>query len=226
MVVLVGPVTPDSRQQLVSFENPNNQIHPFWGWSVQIAGDRLYFLLLKPGEPGTDSTQTEKYVLMTLPNKMVFFDCWNTLVLSCQNHFQKKVSELTISLNNKVRVIKLSIDRETLFHSFDLVKRESSNTVLLPTLSVHHLLNDLHLFRNFQGRVSQVLVFKEQLRSSEIHALGSLLSSVEELGVLDSHLKMRGWIKNHHLSSKIALDFNSFDLRHRHISFLHSLALI
>lgn len=163
---------------------------------------------------------------MTFPNKMVFFDCWNTLVLSCQNHFQKKVSELTISLNNKVRVIKLSIDRETLFHSFDLVKRESSNTVLLPTLSVHHLLNDLHLFRNFQGRVSQVLVFKEQLRSSEIHALGSLLSSVEELGVLDSHLKMRGWIKNHHLSSKIALDFNSFDLRHRHISFLQPLALI
>ena len=206
-------------QQLIAFQNKNNKIHPFWGWAIEITNDKLYFILNKPGEPGSNLSQTERHMLMIFSNRMTFFDNWNTLIISCQNSFQRKISELTISLNNRVKILKLSIDRETLFHCFNLVKNEEPKTLLIPTLSTHHLLNDLTLCRNFQGKLYQCLVFKEQLRSTEIDALRSILSSVDELNILESHLKIRTWIQKHHLSSKIALDFNAFDLRH--LSLIH-----
>lgn len=217
-------MTEDARQQLISFLNPNNQIHPFSGWSVEICNDKLYFILHKPGEPGKLEVQTERHILFTFSNRFVFFDSWNNLVISCQNNFQKKVSEIVITLNNKNKVLKLSVDREMLFHSFDLISTGELSTVIAPTVSTRHKLNDLWLFKGFQGKVYQCLVFKNRLSSDEVNKLNLILNSIDELNNWESHHKIRNWIIGHHLSSKLALDFNAFDLRHRHISILADFA--
>ena len=181
--------------------------------------DKIYFILHKPGEPGTNKTQHEKHLVITFPNRLVFFNSWNTLVVTCKNSFQDKCSDLTVFLNSKVKSLKLAVDRDTLFHCFEMIHSENqlNEKLMIPRMSTQHLLNELYICENFEGKLFQCVVFKELIGPIELDNLSKIVVNCDELNTLESHLKVRNWMQKNQLSVKIALDFNAFDLRAQHI---------
>lgn len=152
---------------------------------------------------------------MHFPNRMLFFGRWNTLIISCRNDLHFKESNLTFCVNGQAKSLKLSVDRETLFHYMD----KKSNPIdpqsfsFSPCIAVHFLLNKLVLCRGFRGKLARVLVFKGDMKSNDLETMDQKLGVLSDLDSIRAFKLMQEWMAERHYLGKLIFNLEAFAFR-------------
>lgn len=123
-------------------------------------------------------------------------------------------------MNNKKKSIKLAIDRDTFFHQFEIVNHqenesESNQLMLVPKMVVNHLLNDLWICEEFQGKMIQCVVLKDNLSYEEIDRILSIFEGVNDSATIEFNVKLKNVLLS--LNSTIIFNMNSFDFVSEHL---------
>ena len=152
---------------------------------------------------------------MHFPNRLLFFGRWNTLCLSCRNDLHFKESNLTFFLNGQAKSLKLTVNRETLFHCMNKTPNpiDPTSFSFSPCIAVHFLLNKLVICRGFRGKLSRVLVFKGDMKELDLQALDIKLGVLSDLDSVRSHKLLQEWMKERYFAGKLIFDLSAFDFR-------------